>query len=759
MAAKEVAENKIICSEGQAFDAIHIIATGSVKAHFSGGDIILRKGDVVGLADIAYDSHFFTYTTLEASSFLSFPVKDKKSLAAIIKTNPEVCKMVYTSMISQTVQIMEIYTSSLAKCSEIYNLIHTYYENYQDLCSHNNVISRSLPDLDELKPLELEEEVTEWITSYYLCMKDFPQDLKHNLASRIPYLNGFLLKASQDIHSAFSGCTAMADYLDEAFCFFMRDSGLDFFDLYTALLFRLKQGTPDADTVVKTVDSIIKLIESGTSVPTSLIKSRVTEYRQKLANLTNTSAAAQESEEKVSNQDLANALDIILEYADMNDEFAGNFKALVGKYKKVPDKGSSDDSVRKLRLEITKGFYEIYAEAFQASVKDYDLPPVMKMFFNFGFMDAELSGIENANFLYSIANDFRGNEDLGVFTAYEWLMAIYNMRKEPSRNEFDTDYLSYLHEQKVQGKIDAEQEKRLTKDPGQRVMFELNNMFPMVNKVTFGRLSTFCPILCEGDIIKPLQSCLVTVDTITETFKKLEAIDYGAFYRETIYTNDSCGIQKEFIQVRIAPDVILFPNVGTRGVMWQEIEGKKRNTPARFMVSVFHMEDILNTLTRLTGEYRWEMCKRMQGARWNDVTEPSLTSEYFDYVQFYKKNSELSSDAKEKIKTSLTKAKNSFKEMFVRDYLTWVLFEGAGSPRLNKVARAILLTYCPFPQELRQKISANPMFKELIERYDIKTGQKLHHLDNVITKLKSSGQEVPPEILIHRQFLEGTVKN
>ena len=331
------------------------------------------------------------------------------------------------------------------------------------------------------------------------------------------------------------------------------------------------------------------------------------------------------------------------------------------------------------------------------------------------------------------------------------------MTTEPCRTEFDADFQAALHEQRIQGKITEAQEKAMFKDPEERLMFELNNMFPMVNKVTYGRLSSFCPVLSESDIIKPLQSCMVTVDSIEESYKKLEAIDYGAFYRETIYTNDKCGISREMINVRVQPDIILMPNVGTRGVMWQEIEGKKRTTPSRFMISVFHVEDLPTTIVRLVGEYRWEMCKRVQGARWNDVSERSLTSEYFDYIQFYKKNNELSADAKEKIKNSLTKAKNSFKEMFVRDYITWILFEGAGSPRLNKLVRGIMVTYCPFPLALRQRIVANPMFKDFIERYEIKTSQKLHHYDNVIQKLNASGQEVPEELTQNRKFIEGTV--
>ena len=85
------------------------------------------------------------------------------------------------------------------------------------------------------------------------------------------------------------------------------------------------------------------------------------------------------------------------------------------------------------------------------------------------------------------------------------------------------------------------------------------------------------------------------------------------------------------------PDFILMPGVGTRGVMWQEIEGRRRNTSARMMLPMFYMDDLRSAIVRLTGEYRWEMCKRIQGPRWNDLSERSLTSEYFTTSSFIRK--------------------------------------------------------------------------------------------------------------------------
>ncbi|MCR5278405.1 MAG: cyclic nucleotide-binding domain-containing protein, partial [Lachnospiraceae bacterium] len=457
------------------------------------------------------------------------------------------------------------------------------------------------------------------------------------------------------------------------------------------------------------------------------------------------------------NENLANSIDVILEFAGVENDTADAFRKAIHKFKQLPDKAATDDNARRLRNEITKLFYEIYVDTFRESIRNYDIPTVVKMFLNFGYVDAELAGIENANYLYSIAEDYRGDSGRGVYTAYEWLEAIYNQEKDPSRNELDTDFLSYLHEQRVKGEIDEHTERRKANDPTERLLFEINNMFPSVNKVTYGRISIFCPIFSEHNVIKPLQSCIVDPDKLMDCLTRLEKVDYGAFYRETVYVNEDCGIPKEFINVRITPDIIIFPNVGTRGVMWQEIEGRKRTTPARFMISAFHIEDLDATFTRLVGEYRWEMCKRIQGARWNDIGDRSLTSEYFDYVQFYKKNSELSAEAKEKIKNSLVKAKNSYKEMFVRDYVTWVIFEGAGSPRLNKLARGIIFTYCPFNKELRESLGKNPIYKEFVEHFNVRLQQKLHHIDNVIKKIDASGQSVPQEILINRAFVEGTL--
>lgn len=755
MAAKEIAKDKTIISEGQHIEAVHIITRGSVKAFFNGCEITLKKGDIVGLLDAAFDSHSFSYVTLEPSEFLSVPVKDMNSfLKKASVQNPDIAKRLTLSMINQVSLIYSSYKALRHECASLYTDIKASYDEYQALCSHNSIIARSIPNYEVLNEVSLENDVENWLFPYYEAIRELALVDISRFSDKGDFLVGFVNKASNDIHSSFSIFDDMNEYVTDVTGLFFQENRLDLFDLYTSLLYRLGPASKDFADVNGKIENMIAYLRKSGRVDESLLSERISEYRVKLGTLS--SNVGDDGEETLIDPTLVHSLDTIVEYSGVDEETGSKFKALVNKYKALSDKGSVSDDVRKLKSELTACFHTIYEEAFTMSLRDYCMPIVMKMFFNFGFVDVDIAGLANTNTLYRLAQDFKGCPEKGIYTAYEWFTAIYNKKVEPSRNSLDATFPEFLRDQQTAGKIPPEMVEKMVNDPSQRTLFELQQVFPVVNRTTYGRLSTYCPVFSESDVIKPLGSCLLNPDTVLDAIRKIEEIDYSAFYRETMFSfMMGTTSTNDIVNVHVAPNVILFPNIGTRGIMWQEIEGKKRTTPARFYISVFHIEELPNTLARMIAEYRWEMCKRVQGARWNDVSERSLTSEYCDYAQFYKKNSDLSQDAKEKVKLALARSRNSFKEMFVRDYITWVMFESKGSPRLNKVARAILSVYCPFTKSNRAKLTSNPIFAELFEKNGIKNSQKLHRIDNIITKLNSLNQPVPEEILTQRKLIDG----
>ena len=476
-------------------------------------------------------------------------------------------------------------------------------------------------------------------------------------------------------------------------------------------------------------------------------------------NRTLLAVRCQEHNEKVSDLEsgkttgiaaLHNSCETILQYSGCTSKMQESFNTALNAYKSLKDKNSTDEEAHRIRKDLTALFYKIYTNAFMQSLYGGEIPTVVKMFFQFGYMDEELAGSENAAYLYTLCEQLPTDPSSGIYSIYEWLIAIHNGEKSPSRNEFDQDYQTYLREQRAQGHITAQEEEEALNNAEQRVLFELNNLFPAANKMTCGHITTFCPIFCKDQIIKPLPDCLVSAASIHKVLDNIRGIDFSAFYRDTIFTAPEAGVNREFVQIEILPDFILTPNIGTRAVMWQEIEGRKRTTPARMLLSIFSLEDLQSQITHLVGEFRWEMCRRIQGARWNDLSERSLTSEYFDYVQFYRKNHELSTETKEKIKTNLQKARNSYKELFVQDYMIWILYESNGSPRLNKVARNILFTYCPFSHAYRESLHSNPLYTDMFDRYKIRMAGQIHKLENVFAKFSD---HVPEELQQQMNYL------
>ena len=225
-------------------------------------------------------------------------------------------------------------------------------------------------------------------------------------------------------------------------------------------------------------------------------------------------------------------------------------------------------------------------------------------------------------------------------------------------------------------------------------------------------------------------------------------------YHDVLFTDPDHGITKDVLKKEIYPYVILMPNAGNRSMMWQETAGSKRDTPARFILPILTISDINELMIELCARYRWELCRRIQGMRWNDITEPSLTSEYCDYMQFYRKNHDLSSEAKEKIKNMLVKAKNNYREVFVKDYQNWIKFEAKGSFRLNKVSREILFKYCPFAKSIRTKLMVNPMYQNMFEKFEIFKGRELRHINNVYDKYQKSGGVLTEEMQANLDFYD-----
>jgi hypothetical protein len=674
---------------------IDVLVKGTIKISNPYSSITASVGSFIGIVEEPGKPYVYTCEALEESSVYSYPYESVDDIPKVVKSNPKIAPILAAQSTETAANCCAVYDSQFDDALREYEQIIADYADYPKLCIKVGEVARDFPEIKELIPPERSGKIPAWSV-------DFVTSLKENEAT----LKKALYPLSVDIAVGMVMST---------------------FSIYKTI--------SEEVVLLNEYRKTLKKKTAEFAATMKMIKARLSDQERA------------ESGEGDGSATIVNALSTILAYSELKGEIVTRFEEQIAAFKANDNRYDSSDEARALRRSLSSTFYEIYTPCFLKSLTDDNVPIEVKMFFMFGFVDEELAGSRNTTVLYNMAKAYTPDPKGNVLTLYEWLKKVFMLEVEPSRNEFDQDWFTYLREQKTTGAINEIKMEALINNPGKRLEFEIHNLFTLGNRMTFGRISTFVPVFDLQNVIRPLDMAYVTASKVNEYYANIRSIDYSVFCRQAVYSNPEIGITQFYYDDDITPYMILMPNMGSRASLWQEIEGKNRRTKARMLISILNTENTDDIMLKLFGEYRWELCKTVQGVHWNDVTDPSLTSVYCDYLQFFKKNSSLSSEHKEKLRTDLKKFNNNYKNVFVADYLYYIKYESQGSPRLNKVAREMLFTYCPFSKEIREKLADNPQYTELFNRYNAHAANQLKPLTNILHRLKKEELEPPKELL------------
>ena len=756
-----VKAGEIFTEVGRSINKIWIIKTGKVRVECAGGSYELGSGDVIGVCEVFLEVHFLTYVAMEDTVAYIYPLVSVESVDSILNSNPDIARIFIRSCIRQITKLMYSYRTEQVRCNAIYDSLKACYNIYINLANYVGIRLERNEEIENLEAYSNHEELDFWLSGYYEGLNRIYASENYKLLIAEPDISvGMLRKGCLDARKSVQLMGDRYQFVKKCLnYYFLEEEG----GLFYKLLEVFNRFLADANIKNNFLNKMNIIVYEAAKFPmnpTNKLAYKIQECSEAIkslrTNMVSNENLTENSTEPDIREELYESLDTILDFADIAGSERRLFRININKLNSLSDKNAIDDETMALKREITAEFYQIYSEVFFKSLKK-EITPAVRMFLYFGYIDENLAGREYTKLLYKLSEELKDNvpEDTGVYTFYDWLLAIYRGDKKPCRNEFDVDFSDYVRELKNTKKITPAEADRMLEDGEAKVCYELDNIFKTANKITFGRVSTFCPVFCEENILKDLKECVVKSGSVRRKLNAVKNVDYSAFYRETLALGDGDIMSREHIHVEKLPDFILMPNAGVRGIMWQEIEGKVRTTPSRMFISILHMEDLQNTIIRMTGEFRWELCKRVQGVRWNDVTDPSLTSLYCDYVQFYRKNNLLSPEMKEKVKLSLQRCRNSFKEMFVQDYITYILYEGNGSPRLNKVARQILFEFCPPDAKGIERLSKNPTYMELIKQMQFKQEQKLQRYEGLERKLLKETGSIPLSLKNEIDFVKG----
>lgn len=752
METVRVQKNQIIAKQNGKVKAWYLILEGSVVQKNGYARVTLGKESVIGISEM--DRYLCDYIAREDSVLAVFPYNTADDLIRVLNGQESMRGTLLRAALKQRQMLLEIYMGFWNLVRQFHSFVESEYHNYGVLCQKFSLQEQNFSRIDTFQSLEMVHKAENWEVnnSISLMKKGYVDEYLKLMQKDDSLCIGAIMDARYQTRRITQGIIEMVEYLKYNRDILLTESKKDLFQLYFELAVRAGRKHYDVKPVTDRMDKMIEVIRKLNFYEEKLTAPRFEEYRNRDFTQAGENGTSEWNENGVDGED---CLSYILEYAGYKMEQIEEMRAHIENYRSLPDILSTDTEAFQLRKKISAVFYDAYLKVFLKVMKEGTEPsPILSMFLNFGFMDTQMAGEENANILYEMTRHLEVFASDHVFTIFEWLKTIYRGENEPSKNEFDLDYQGYLVEKKKTGDITAAQMKEYAKNRELKVKFEIQNMFTSGNRVTYGRVTTFCPVLGEYDLINSVDKMLVSAQRLKDALNEIRKVDFSVFYRGVMFSDPDKGINNEEIMKEVLPNMILMPNAGTRAMMWQETAGIKRDTSARYMFPIFTAVDLDDMMIETTGRYRWEICRKIQGVHWNDIRDRSLTSEYCDYLQFYKKNHELSAEAKDKVKSALLRGKNNYREVFVKDYQNWVKFEAKGSFRLNKVAREILVVYCPFAKELREELKGNPMYQSALQRYDILNTKKMQRIQGVYDKYQKAGGVLTDELKENLEYYE-----
>ena len=762
----QVIKDTIIYEQGDEISSVSLVVKGRIRMSAEGTNIVVGSGNFLGLCDLVGDKYGITYTAETNAVIYAFPkMRLSKAVRSLVKANKDYAGLMVASFSRIIRELSITYEKITAMADKLYEFLLSGRTRYTEIAKEAGIKADNIRSIDDIEEYEQGDVDIDKIMYYRACCEIAPDIQKAYFGASSAISVYHVLEQVKLVNAIIAECGRGTEYLKLLSKPLVKEERSLYMQVFQ-LANTVQHIGGESGNVMSLFDDIIDYIntlenlmldKAGVDLEIdhefmeetyfSLLNSDVKNDDGNDADIALTEMEYQDISQ------LNNSLSFILDYSEIEREEALDFEQYITDFDKRRDKFLTDDDTRTLRRNITKMYYKIYKKVFLKDYKSSESTPVIiDLFLRYGFISEKLLSEELLEQLLSIDRHDVGNASCMVYDMKQWLTEIIEGRKEPSKSEFDLDYAESLRDRKRTGALTEQQVNAMADDRNAKFEFEVDNMFKANHRILYGQVSAFVPFLFTDGCASSLLKTFMSGDRINAAVHRLLQIDYSAFYREGLYKGEAEGIKKEYIVEEVFPDFILFPIAGSNPIMWQEISGRRRNSKGRFLLPAFLDTDIDAAMVKLFGRFRWELCRTIQGAAWNNIQVKSLTSEYSDFIQFYKKNRELSEDKKDKLKMQIQKCRNNTREVFVVDYENWIKHEAHGGIVLSKPVREIMATYCPFAKDLRDSVEEQPLFRDAMARYNREKGKKTKEYDLKFRVWDKDKVDVPKEIVKTRDY-------
>ncbi|MBQ9390916.1 MAG: hypothetical protein IJU02_01875 [Lachnospiraceae bacterium] len=540
----------------------YIIQEGTIIQKNDFVETELGVNSIIGILE--QDFFICDYIAKTDCVLILFACSGVSDLKHFLEKEKKMRTLFLQTAMNQRFQQFKIYDRLYRMANKFSAYVDKSYQDYQTFVINNRFENPSNPDLSSFQPLNVTHALQQWeIDSCASLMTKCLGDYMKIYTTDDKLAVGAIMEASAQMHRVMQGITQMIEFFGINREHLLSDRKRDLFHAFISLYTFLKKNKQDTSEVETKIIDLLEFAKTLGIYNKQFVESCVQEFNDAMSV-----EEVQEVEE--AGKGPSSDFELILDYSGFIGEEKEKYLKDFTEYSKCYTKIQRDKEANKLRKQINNEFYEIYKKCFFRAVNDRNIPATIEMYLNFGYVDGAFLEEEKINGLFSITTHMELVSSEHVYTIFNWLKAVYRGDKEPSKNEFDLDFEHYLIEEYKQGNIKKEEIDKIKAKPEERVIFEIDNMFKTVNRLTYGNISSFNAILNDSDMFNDPGSMLISRNKLYEAVNQIRGVDFSAYYRP-IYANNLPELfQHETLMQEILPDIILMPNAGSKGMMWQE---------------------------------------------------------------------------------------------------------------------------------------------------------------------------------------------
>ena len=484
-AVNQIPKGTEIFLENEPATYVCVVIKGRVLATSESAKILLPSGSFLGVFDLSVGHYVSDYIAAEDSMLYVFPVHDQKMLQAMLTSNNKDYRgLMVNSLTKYFYELSRINTEFHKMAGDLYLLLTDAYAKYKSFCRDAGEGVVALPVLETMEAYQDETPMERKNFAYYEELARVPADIQKSFFGCGVELTMLHIKELSSIISNLTIDTReVCSYVKEHFSCLYNDGSQNLLLGMMKLASeagkknRPVQGLQSLqDKLLDEFNRMEEILEKNMGMPPVVKRERLEKIYTAVLVGDEIEASTEEtgapSDEEVY-QSLKGTLQQLIDFSEVPKEKLTEFLDSMNIFIRAKDRMSTEDEFRPLRRKIADGFYTLYRAIFLKVLKEEkNMPKAVELFLNYGFTDERLLTKEQTLELCRMDVSTKNKYHCTMFTIPEWLFAVYTGKRQPSKNEFDMEYVEMLREQKKLGEITAEEEKKLANDQMKKLEYD-----------------------------------------------------------------------------------------------------------------------------------------------------------------------------------------------------------------------------------------------------------------------------------------------